>query len=155
MATFKSEFLADYWSRHGTPLRARALGNIHRVAQWGSKLAPLSNWIASSAPVRWLNEKMLDIDRRRMPPAWRRDTLARWLERNPGVALFHQRRHAVEHAAALAAAHGPGLGRKLRTLHAKGRAADRAARDEAHRRIPESKTHSSSRAVTLTSNIGA
>jgi FAD/FMN-containing dehydrogenase/Fe-S oxidoreductase len=83
MATFKSEFLADYWSRHGTPLRARALGNIHRVAQWGSRLAPLSNWIASSAPVRWVNEKMLDIDRRRMPPAWRRDTLARWVERNP------------------------------------------------------------------------
>src|SRR5207253_9220994 len=83
MATFKSEFLADHWPRHGTPLRARALGNIHRVAQWGSRMAPISNWIASTAPVRWLNEKMLDIDRRRMPPAWRRDTLARWLERNP------------------------------------------------------------------------
>ena len=27
MARFKSEFLADYWQRHGTPLRARVLGN--------------------------------------------------------------------------------------------------------------------------------
>ena len=44
VARFKSEFLADYWSRHGTPLRARALGNIHRLSVWGSRFAPLSNW---------------------------------------------------------------------------------------------------------------
>ena len=27
VARFKSEFLADYWQRHGTPLEARVLGN--------------------------------------------------------------------------------------------------------------------------------
>ena len=33
VARFKSEFLADYWRRHGTPLRAHMLGHIHeRVA---------------------------------------------------------------------------------------------------------------------------
>jgi FAD/FMN-containing dehydrogenase/Fe-S oxidoreductase len=83
MARFKSEFLADYWSRHGAPLRARALGNIHRLSVWGSRFAPLSNWISSSLPVRWLNEKLLDIDQRRSLPAWKRDTFARWLARNP------------------------------------------------------------------------
>src|SRR5271156_4467433 len=31
MARLKSEFLADYWSRCGTPLRAQALGNVHRI----------------------------------------------------------------------------------------------------------------------------
>src|SRR3977135_4017673 len=40
MARFKSEFLADYWSRHGTPPAARALGNVHRMSVWGSRLAP-------------------------------------------------------------------------------------------------------------------
>ena len=95
MARYKSEFLADYWSRHGTPLRARALGNIHRLSVWGSRLAPLSNWISSSQPVRWLNERLLDIDQRRSLPAWKRETFERWLSRrrtgavgNP-VTLFN------------------------------------------------------------------
>jgi Fe-S oxidoreductase len=83
MARFKSEFLADYWSRHGIPLRARALGNIHRLSIWGSRFAPLSNWISSSPPVRWLNEKLLDIDQRRSLPAWKHETFERWLARNP------------------------------------------------------------------------
>ena len=54
VARFKSEFLADYWSRHGTPLRARVLGGIHEVSRWGSRLAPLSTWMAQSAPGRWM-----------------------------------------------------------------------------------------------------
>jgi len=29
------------------------------MARWGSRMAPLSNWIARSAPVRWANEQML------------------------------------------------------------------------------------------------
>ena len=67
---FKSEFLADYWTRHGTPLRARLLGHIHEVSRWGSRFAPVSNVLAQSAPVRWLNEQIFGLDRRRMPPAW-------------------------------------------------------------------------------------
>ncbi len=83
MARFKSEFLADYWTRHGVPLRARALGNIDRLSVWGSRFAPLSNWISASAPVRWMNEKLLEIDRRRSLPAWKRETFERWIERHP------------------------------------------------------------------------
>ena len=37
VARFKSEFLADYWTRHGTSLRARALGGIHELSRWASK----------------------------------------------------------------------------------------------------------------------
>jgi len=48
VARFKSEFLADYYARHGTPLSARLLGNAPKLAQW-SALAPglagaLQNW---------------------------------------------------------------------------------------------------------------
>ena len=78
VARFKSEFLADYWRRHGTPLRALMLGHVHEMARWGSRLAPVSNWIAQSVPVRWLNEHLFGIDRRRVPPAWNRRTLAQW-----------------------------------------------------------------------------
>jgi FAD/FMN-containing dehydrogenase/Fe-S oxidoreductase len=83
MARFKSEFLADYWNRHGTPLKARTLGNVHQMAVWGSRFAPVSNWIACSFPARWLNEKLLNLDRRRCPPPWRHQTLERWLANHP------------------------------------------------------------------------
>ncbi len=83
MARYKSEFLSDYWSRHGTPLKARALGNIHKLSVWGSRFAPLSNWISGSAPAKWLNEQLLDVDRRRTLPEWKRETFALWLARNP------------------------------------------------------------------------
>jgi FAD/FMN-containing dehydrogenase/Fe-S oxidoreductase len=83
MARYKSEFLADFWQRHGTPLRAHALGNIHRLSVWGSRFAPLSNWIGGTVPARWLNEKLVDVDRRRSLPAWRHETFERWLANNP------------------------------------------------------------------------
>ena len=72
VARFKSEFLSSYWSRYGTPVRARALGHVHEMAVWGSRFAPLSNWIARSAPVRWLNQQIFGIDQRRKPPEWNR-----------------------------------------------------------------------------------
>jgi Fe-S oxidoreductase len=83
MARFKSEFLADFWVRHGIPWRAKALGNIHRLSVWGSRFAPLSNRAAASLPGRWLNDKLLGLDRRRALPPWKRETFEKWLERNP------------------------------------------------------------------------
>src|SRR5690606_38022788 len=35
VARFKSEFLADYWVRHGMPLYKRALGNVAAMAPLG------------------------------------------------------------------------------------------------------------------------
>jgi Fe-S oxidoreductase len=86
MARFKSEFLADYWKRHGTPLSARALGNIHALSKWGSRLAPFANWASACGPARWLNEKVLGLDSRRVPPPWKRETFARWLAGHPRSA---------------------------------------------------------------------
>ena len=75
VARFKSEFLADYWQRHGTSLEARVLGNVSSLAAWGSRLAPLSNWVAGSAVARGLNERLLGVDRRRRLPQFKRRTL--------------------------------------------------------------------------------
>jgi FAD/FMN-containing dehydrogenase/Fe-S oxidoreductase len=77
VARFKSEFLAEYWRRHGTSLRAHVLGRIHDVSRWGSRLAPVSTWVARSAAARWLNDRVLGLDRRRTPPAWTPKTFAR------------------------------------------------------------------------------
>jgi len=82
MARFKSEFLADFWSRHGTPMRAKALGNVHRLSVWGSRFAPISNWIAGSFPTRWFNDKFIGLDQRRALPPWKQETFEKWVARN-------------------------------------------------------------------------
>jgi len=83
VARFKSEFLADYWRRHGTPLHARAMAHIHRLSSLASPFAPLVNAVAGSAPGRWINEQLLGIDRRRVPPRFVRDTFRRQFARRP------------------------------------------------------------------------
>ena len=88
VARFKSEFLADYWQRHGTPLHARALGNARAAAEWGSRLAPLSNWIVNSGVGRRINERLLGIDKRRALPRFARRTLAQHAKgRLPSTSL--------------------------------------------------------------------
>src|SRR4051812_32455895 len=76
VARFKSEFLFGYWQRHSMPLRTRVVGHAHRLAKIGSAFAPLSNMVARSSAGRWINEMLLDIDRRRTPPAFARRTFA-------------------------------------------------------------------------------
>ena len=52
VARFKSEFLADYWQRHGTPLPARALGHVRRAVALGQPpRAAVERAGAGSAPV--------------------------------------------------------------------------------------------------------
>jgi FAD/FMN-containing dehydrogenase/Fe-S oxidoreductase len=82
MASLKSEFLAKYWGEHGTPLRARALANVEELARWGSRFAPFANRIASNAAVRRVTERLVDVDRRRSLPQWKRNTLAHWVREN-------------------------------------------------------------------------
>ena len=82
MARYKSEFLAQYHEEHGTPLEAKALGSIAKLAGLGSAFAPLSNWIADSG----INKKLLGVDSRRSLPKWRRETFAKWAAARAGKA---------------------------------------------------------------------
>jgi Fe-S oxidoreductase len=47
------------------------------MSRWGSRLAPVSSWLARNGFVRLLNEKFLGIDRRRVPPAFARTSFRR------------------------------------------------------------------------------
>jgi FAD/FMN-containing dehydrogenase/Fe-S oxidoreductase len=76
MARLKAEFLHQYYHKHGLPRRNRLFGNVARLSRWGCRLAPVSNWLARNRVVRWLNEKLYGIDRRRIPPAFARRTFA-------------------------------------------------------------------------------
>jgi FAD/FMN-containing dehydrogenase/Fe-S oxidoreductase len=95
VARFKSEFLSDYWRRHGTPLTARALGHVHALSKWGSRLAPLSTTLSASSPGRWLNERLFNIDRRRRPPAWARQTFERLFDKRAARRSAGSGRHDV------------------------------------------------------------
>ena len=92
VARFKSEFLAEHWRKHGLPMGKRVLGNVRALSRIGSHFAPLSNKVTSSGPGRWMNEKLFGIDRRRIPPAWVRETFEqRFVKRGAsgnGVVLF-------------------------------------------------------------------
>jgi Fe-S oxidoreductase len=70
MARLKAEFLHQYYQKHGLPWRNRLFGNVAVLGKWGRRCAPLSNWITRNRLVRWLNETILGIDRRRVPPSF-------------------------------------------------------------------------------------
>jgi Fe-S oxidoreductase len=86
VAKFKSEFLADYWERHRLSAGAQMFGHARSAAEWGSRLAPLSNALAASAPAKWLAETAFGIDRRRELPQFTRRTLRKRLAGRPSVA---------------------------------------------------------------------
>jgi FAD/FMN-containing dehydrogenase/Fe-S oxidoreductase len=84
VARMKSEFLAARWRARGTPARARALGRVDRLARWGSRFAPLANVLARTGMARAINERLIGVDRRRVPPAFARRT---WRQKK-GSGLF-------------------------------------------------------------------
>ncbi|MFN7935044.1 MAG: 4Fe-4S dicluster domain-containing protein [Bryobacteraceae bacterium] len=88
VARFKSEFLADYYSRHGVPLKAKVLGHVSEMAAWGSSFAPLANWLARGPVARWFNAHYVGIDKRRTPPKWNSRPLRQRLVRADGQILL-------------------------------------------------------------------
>ncbi len=57
---------------------SRMLAHAEQLAIWGSRLAPVSNWIVQHPLSRWVNEKVLHLDRRRLPPSYARQTFLDW-----------------------------------------------------------------------------
>lgn len=84
MAKLKYEFLAHYHAEHGTPLRARLFGHLEIVNRLGCACAPLSNWVAQTAPARWIFDRFFGIHRNRQLPPFARETFTRWFARRNG-----------------------------------------------------------------------
>ena len=83
MAKLKYEFLAQFYEANGTPRRARFFGHVARTSRWGSRFAPLSNWIANAGPARWLNERVLGVSSKRPVPPFVRQTFEDWFRSRP------------------------------------------------------------------------
>ena len=82
MARLKSEYLYHYHARHGAPLGARVASRMDLLARMGSRLAPVSNWLSAGRLSRWLNEKILGLDRRRRLPDFAGRTFLDWWARH-------------------------------------------------------------------------
>ena len=113
MARMKSEFLYQYYQHHRPSARTRLLAGAERIAVWGSRFAPLSNYITRNSLTRWFNEKLFNLDSRRIPPTFARRTFLHWWSRHcennngnsqsdPEAALFadtftnyHEPIHAI------------------------------------------------------------
>ena len=67
----------------GAPLQKMFFGGYPAVAKWGSRLAPLSNWVNRLPLVRSLMEKAVGLDRRRHLPAFAKPTLVEAYRRSP------------------------------------------------------------------------
>ncbi len=94
MARLKAEALHQHHQRHGLPWRNWLFGHVATLGRVGCRLAPLANALARSRPGRWLNEKLLGIDRRRLPPPFAGQTFLQRMARSaapegqPHVLLF-------------------------------------------------------------------
>jgi FAD/FMN-containing dehydrogenase/Fe-S oxidoreductase len=95
MARLKAEFLHQYHGKLGLPLRNRVFGHVSEFTRKGGRLA---NWWIRNWLGRWLNEKLLGIDRRRVPPrlatkpffhrGWEAGVLDESPQYRPKVLLF-------------------------------------------------------------------
>lgn len=65
---------------NGVPLLRKGIAHFDTLARWGSRLAPLSNWVARRPAVRWLLDRTVGIDRRRELPAFRSTSLQSWFD---------------------------------------------------------------------------
>ena len=81
MARLKSEWLAARHRTVGASRGARFIAAAPRMAAWGSRCAPLSNWIAQSRIARALLERRYGLDRRIAPPRFARRTFRKWYAR--------------------------------------------------------------------------
>jgi FAD/FMN-containing dehydrogenase/Fe-S oxidoreductase len=80
MAKLKYEFLHHYYRANGLPLRNWVFGRIAALSKFGSRLAPLSNRIATSRLNRWIMDRFLGIDIRRPLPSFAGETFNAWFD---------------------------------------------------------------------------
>ena len=78
MAKLKYEFLDNYYKANGLPRRNKIFGDIAKLSKWGSRFAPLSNWMAASPIGKLLSGSLLGIHSNRKPPSFARQTFPQW-----------------------------------------------------------------------------
>ncbi|MFH0980041.1 MAG: FAD-linked oxidase C-terminal domain-containing protein [Planctomycetota bacterium] len=86
LARLKYEWLSQKNLRHGVPRHARMVADAPRLAVWGSRCAPVSNWITHRRVFRWGMERWFGFDRRIPPPRYVHFTFRHWMRKHRRVA---------------------------------------------------------------------
>jgi len=90
MDKIKTEFLAHYYEKHGTPLRVRMMGHIHTISKVAAPIAPLVN-LALRTPLGKPCMTFMGVHReRRLSPFVHNTFVRRWNR--------HRGRHPVPNA---------------------------------------------------------
>jgi Fe-S oxidoreductase len=106
---------------HPQPIVNRVMMAAEPFAKFGSATAPISNRLLQNRAVRWMMEKTLGIDRRRVLPHFSRPTLAQQMERRGPSTVHNPRRRVAFFADLFANYNAPDLGMKaIRALEALG-----------------------------------
>ncbi len=77
MARLKAEFLHQYYREHSLPWRNWLFGHVATLSRWGCRFPSLANRLVGGPIGRWLNERILGIDPRRVPPLFATRTFVR------------------------------------------------------------------------------
>ncbi len=80
MAKLKAEVLHQKYRGRAVPLGALLMAHIHQWNPIGSATAPLANWTLKQPAFRWLQEKFLGVDRRRILPTFDANHLRKWFK---------------------------------------------------------------------------
>ena len=81
MAKLKAEVAHERHRRHGASLRDKVFANVHRVTAWGSRLAPVSNWLAALPGSDRLAESLLGVASERKTPTFASESFEDWFDR--------------------------------------------------------------------------
>jgi Fe-S oxidoreductase len=81
MAKLKSDVLQMHHDEHGTPLGAKMIGAMPKMARYlAGPLAPIVNAVQHFGPYKWLLEKVAGIDRRRDLPPFTTRPFKKWYQ---------------------------------------------------------------------------
>lgn len=90
LAKLKAELKHQRHERDGSTTRARLFADIDRLAAWGSRLAPVSNWLTSLPGSGFVTEHLLGITAERDPPEFASESFESWFAaREARVAPEH------------------------------------------------------------------
>lgn len=87
MAKIKIEFLAQYYKKNGTPLRARIFAHIALLSRLSSGWrAPLANWFLSNNLTRPLIFRFMGVSNQRRLPTFARKPFMNWFKQHQGIS---------------------------------------------------------------------
>ena len=96
MAKLKAEIAHERHQRDGASLRDRLFADVDRLSAWGSRLAPVSNWVARVPGSDRLAETLFGIARERDLPHFASESFEDWFaERGARVPASDATRRAL------------------------------------------------------------